>query len=321
MFQLQEVIQGAVTSLKTERRSKKTVVNYNVTFNQLINFVIEKNGTTVLSDEDFKSILTDFLAYLSDEDINNYSIATINQKRFAIKYLCKHLYSEELISKDYSLTIDRLNHNREENYTILSSEEIKKILKYLKNDIDQVPDEKKYYKIRNRFLFNLFLWTGARVSELAQLRWIDIDIGSSEIKVFGKGRKPRTVAISSILQAEISYYKDWNYKFSKDFKQWERLGTSEYVFPSLYDEEDNHISVRRIQILIKNIIEKSGIEKEITPHKMRHTFASFAIASGIDIKSLQDLLGHSSSNITHQIYIHSINRARTQEEINKISFV
>jgi len=132
------------------------------------------------------------------------------------------------------------------------------------------------------------LITGVRVSELVTIRVSDINIERRSVKVIGKGNKERVV-----------FFADWLIPL---LKRYLRQNNSEWLFPSEANP-DQHVHYVTIERTLQRIAKRAGINKHVTPHMLRHTFATLSLASGLDIREIQELLGHSSLSST-QIYTH-----------------
>lgn len=138
---------------------------------------------------------------------------------------------------------------------------------------------------RERALVDLFLSTGIRLDEMMKLKWSDINLDTKSMLVLGKGSKYRTVLFNS--EAKVSLLK---YRLV-------RPGQSEYVFVSeKYPyKEIKHTAIENI---IKRVSSRSGIAKKVSPHVLRHTFATMALAKGMPLEQLQKLLGHEKISTT-----------------------
>lgn len=187
----------------------------------------------------------------------------------------------------------------------LSGEEVVKL--YAK--LDQEADERPILGLRNRALMLLMINAGLRVSEAAQLveRQITLKDGYPvKVAVIGKGDKEREVnlnertskALRAWLEAKRLLREDENFarKVSRKPKEVMR---SEYVFPG---QKGGHLEVRTIQEKTKGLRKMFG-EKKVTPHKLRHTFATMLYGGGVDINTIRALLGHENIATT-QIYTH-----------------
>ncbi|MBP9760080.1 MAG: tyrosine-type recombinase/integrase [Candidatus Pacebacteria bacterium] len=148
--------------------------------------------------------------------------------------------------------------------------------------------------LRDKALLHMLFSTGLRVSELCALD-ADIDLTRDELSVRGKGDKVRVVFLSSEAKDAVHTWL----KKRKDME--EALFVN--IGPRHIDGGDNRLTPRSIQRIIKFYATKSGITRKVTPHTLRHSFATDLLSNGADIRSVQTLLGHASI-ITTQIYTH-----------------
>ncbi|MEM0128075.1 MAG: tyrosine-type recombinase/integrase [Thermoplasmatales archaeon] len=145
--------------------------------------------------------------------------------------------------------------------------------------------------LRERLIVKLLVYTGLRVSELCSLKFGDIDVNGKTIKVrSGKGDKDRLVVFSNEVVQDLRSYL----AYAKSSRK------SEFLFPTSRSKKISPVTVERI---IRSIVARSGIQKKITPHTFRHTFATSLLRNGADLRIIQVLLGHSSISTT-QIYTH-----------------
>ncbi len=173
---------------------------------------------------------------------------------------------------------------------VMNLDEVSKILGLIYNEY--YSENNSIYKrnstIRNIAIIELLFSTGIRVSELCNLKCTNIDFTNEQIKVFGKGNKERVIHICqksvwNILKLYNSIFKPETYFFIN------RLGKK--------------TSSQSVRLLVKKYVRLSKINKKITPHTFRHTFATLLLEENVDIKYIQNLLGHSSI-LTTQIYTH-----------------
>ncbi len=149
--------------------------------------------------------------------------------------------------------------------------------------------------LRDRAIIELLFSTGLRVSELCSLD-TDLDLSRDNFSVRGKGDKVRVVFLSEVakdaLRAYLKARKDMNEALFVNVPRSKSVKTS-----------PTRLTPRSIELLIKTYAAKAGITKKVTPHVMRHSFATDLLSNGADIRSVQQLLGHASINTT-QIYTH-----------------
>ena len=162
---------------------------------------------------------------------------------------------------------------------ILTDEEAKRLM--------GIPNKRYHTGLRNKALITLMINTGLRVSEIANLRTNSIDLKTRSLKVVnGKGHKDRNLIIP---EHTTELLKQWNKKRTP----------GEYL---LNTKEGKQLQVRYIQAMIKRYSVRAGIDKNIYPHSLRHTFATNFYRQTKDIETLRKLLGHSDISTT-QIYV------------------
>lgn len=147
-------------------------------------------------------------------------------------------------------------------------------------------------ELRDRAILELLFSTGLRVSELCALD-SDLDLSRDEFSIRGKGEKVRVVFISSAAKEALRTYL----KARKD------MGEALFVNMARGREKGERLTPRSVERIIKRYAIKAGITKKVTPHVLRHSFATDLLSNGADIRSVQQLLGHASINTT-QIYTH-----------------
>lgn len=147
-------------------------------------------------------------------------------------------------------------------------------------------------ELRDRAILELLFSTGLRVSELCSLN-SDLDLSRDSFSVRGKGEKVRVVFLSDAAKKTLSAYL----KVRKDMEE------ALFVNIPINNQERGRLTPRSIENLIKKYAVKAGITKKVTPHVLRHSFATDLLNNGADIRSVQQLLGHASINTT-QIYTH-----------------
>ena len=144
----------------------------------------------------------------------------------------------------------------------------------------------KHTKMRDKLILSVLYSTGLRVSELIEIKIQDIDFSERTIFIKGKGNKERIVLFDKDTKEEISAYLNF------------RVKKSEYLLVNNYGHP---LSARYIQMMIKKYAEKAEIKKNVTPHVLRHSYATHLLKRGVDIRIIQQLLGHSSI-LSTQIY-------------------
>ncbi|MDD3086893.1 MAG: tyrosine-type recombinase/integrase, partial [Patescibacteria group bacterium] len=150
------------------------------------------------------------------------------------------------------------------------------------------PDTKTFKGLRDRLILELLFSTGLRVSELQKLNVADLNMERGEIPVRGKGGKVRVVFLSESAKKILSEYLI-------------AIGDCEPLIVNKID--GSRLSVRSIERIVSKYAKAAGISKKVSPHTLRHTFATDLLINGADLRSVQSLLGHSNISTT-QIYTH-----------------
>jgi integrase/recombinase XerD len=188
--------------------------------------------------------------------------------------------------------------------TVMNITEINELFKVVYGRKKSLKFKRHYtYKesLRNIVVIELLFATGARVSEIANLKAENINLSTGVLKINGKGRKERVIQICN--QETLKILRDYYHFWKK------RIISSEGFF--LLNRLGNNLSEQSIRNTVKHISTDAGIQKRITPHVFRHTFATLLLEKDVDIKYIQSLLGHSSI-MTTQIYTH-VNSEKQRE--------
>ena len=166
----------------------------------------------------------------------------------------------------------------------------------LENIINSIPLDNAL-DVRNRLIIELLYATGLRVSELTSLEVNQINYSGREIKVVGKGNKERIVYFGEYCEEILKLYLR---KHRNELLNGKR---NDYL---LLNKDGDPLSSRGVELIINKIIKELALKHNVSPHTLRHTFATDLLNNGADLKSVQELLGHSSLSTT-QIYTHITN--------------
>ena len=266
--------------------SKNTALAYRTDLNTYLKFLEEKkiNYETITHLE-----ITDFLWHLQQSGSKPTSVYRMIE---SIRQFYKFLVAENFIKTDPTINLTG-NKLPEALPDILTNEEVTKLL----NSVS----ESDNLSIRNRAMLELLYATGLRVSELISLKFSNIDIEECYVKIFGKGNKERLVPFGQKAQLYLKRYL----RIRKNTK-------SEFIFLTRLNKPISRIEFWR---QLKQIALKAGIMKNITPHTLRHSFATHLLTGGADIRFVQEMLGHSSISTT-QIYTH-VSQQRLKEQHKK----
>ena len=196
--------------------------------------------------------------------------------------------AEEIINeKKIKCNIDQLDLPKKPHHlpTVLSFEEVDSLL--------EQPDLSKPAGIRDRAMLEVMYATGLRVSELLTIEKKNLSIEKKQIRIFGKGAKERYVPIST-------FALEYLIKYINEVRNESPYRNSKYIF---INKEGKPLSRQAFWQIIKNYASKAGIIENVTPHTLRHCFATHLLENGADLRSVQEMLGHSDISTT-QIYTH-----------------
>ncbi|HAB67016.1 MAG TPA: site-specific tyrosine recombinase XerD [Firmicutes bacterium] len=269
--------------LEYERKlSTNTIKSY---YNDLKSFDIFFKGNILYL------TYSDIEKYLSTLDTTN--SRTVSHNLTVIKTFYNFLIEENII--------------KENPCTLISPPKLtKKLPVYLtEEEIDKLLDIKTItpYDYRNKAMLELLYATGLRISELCNLKLNDIDINNCFVRVYGKGSKERIVPISDIaLKHLIIYLEKYRNIILKE-------KNSDYIFIS---NSLTNISRQGFFKILKKECLRSGITKNVSPHVLRHSFATHLLKHGADLRIIQELLGHEDISTT-QIYSHLVNEKLKQD--------
>ena len=184
---------------------------------------------------------------------------------------------------------------------IRSQKKKKKLPNYLTGEeIDKLLDIKliKPIDYRNKAMLEVLFATGTRISELINLKLNQIDFDECIIRVLGKGKKDRIIPIGNTALEYLSLYINEYRPFIL------KTRVSEYVF---VNKNGTKMSRQGFFKILKKLVASSGIEKEVSPHTLRHSFATYLLNNGADLRVIQELLGHENL-VTTEIYSHLSNK-------------
>jgi site-specific recombinase XerD len=272
--------------LKYEKNLSLNSINaYKKDIIQFLQFLKNKNitGTGSLSLDIFR----DFLRYI---DNYNYSNRTIVRKYSSLVNFFKFMERNDFIGFHITQFIN-VPKVRQGLYSFMSVSEIRRML----DDFKPIND----LEIRDRAIIETIYSTGARISEVESLKIKDFDFKNNEAIVTGKGRKQRFVYLNKSAVLWITKYLEIRNKLAALNKKVES-SKNDYLFLNKYG---GRLSSRSIRNIVKKYARRSAIGKNITPHSIRHSFATHLLQEGAGIREIQELLGHENVSTT-QIYSH-----------------
>ncbi len=279
---MQDIIKDFLNYLAYERHlSHNTILNYQLDLDNYFRFMKKNNlNYLTITKEEIRS----YLKYLDTLKLKNKSIA-------------RHLSSLRMFY-DYLLEKSLVTQNIFKMIKTPKCE--KKLPNYLDyEDLDTLLnafDLNKPLELRNKLIIELFYSTGIRLSELVNIKLNDFNFSDHSLKVLGKGAKERVVYFGDYVTDLYNKYLEVRHKLLKGHK-------SDYLFINNQGANLTHSGVTN---MLKMILKKISLKNNISPHSLRHTFATHMLNSGADLKSVQELLGHSSLSTT-SIYTHVSN--------------
>jgi tyrosine recombinase XerC len=274
---MDKLIEKFLRYLEIEKNSSShTILNYKI---DLLNF------EQFLQDRPLEGVdylaLRKYLAHLKENSLNN---RTVSRKLSCLRSFYKFLFREGLIKNSPALMLS--SPKQEKNLPqFLTEEEVVKLI--------EAPASDSVLGLRDRALFETLYSTGMRVSELVSLNTDSIDFIGSTVKVLGKGKKERLLPIGERALEAINSYLSQRKKQTKK-------GQINDLF---LNKNNTRLSDRGVRKVIHKYITKLSLKSGVSPHTLRHSFATHLLNRGADLRSVQELLGHANLSTT-QIYTH-----------------
>lgn len=264
----------------TKNLSEKTVIAYQSDLSDFCRFISNRD----IADETIIS----YVQYLNQKGLKG---STIHRKLIVLKMLFDYLYQNHYIRQNHFIT-HKFKFKKERKLPkTMTVKEVSSLLQYLAAQKEQASTTFAKWKcIRNLALIDTIASTGIRVAEASSISIHDIAMSERVILIHGKGRKQRLIYIScpqtwDNLMKWIKIRKECN-------------PVTDKLFLNRYGEQ---ISIHGIEYIFNSVRDSCGINPHATPHYLRHTFATNLLANGADLRSVQEILGHSSVSTT-EIY-------------------
>jgi len=239
--------------------------------------------------------ITRYLEYLSCE--KNLSSRSIERHLTTLRGFYKYLVKAKIINNDITKNIDNLKIGKHLP-NVLTTDEIDKLM-----DITlETP-----FDYRTKAMLELMYGSGLRVSELVNLTLNDFDFYNDTILINGKGNKQRIVPIGEYAKEYLEKYLDVRNELIK-----KKNGNPDKLF---LNNHGKPITRNGFNFILTNLLKEKGIKKEVTPHTLRHSFATHMLDNGADLRTIQELLGHSDI-VTTRIYTH-IAKKQIKENYDK----
>lgn len=288
IMQFADAIISFLESYQIQNFSPFTLKGYSGDLRNFLRFAQDIKGEAVLTDDIALSDLHSFRIKQLREGIQ---INTINHKLAAIRSFAVFCEKNEIPFIDPR----KIDFGKKEvkPIVVLDQQELSRLL--------HAADISKIGGLRDRAIFELLACSGIRVGELLAIDKTDLDFTQNQFQVIGKGRKRRTCFFT---MRTAVWLRLWIQKRKDRFPALFTSLAGNYSREGIV-EDLGRLSAVAVQAMIRKYAEKAGLRKQVTTHTFRHTWATSLLQSGCDIRSLQELLGHSSL-ITTQVYLHLV---------------
>lgn len=284
-LKLQELDDFIFRISQQRRYSQYTVRNYR---QAIVDWIIWLKQTGYSSGNFKRADKRTARAYVAELS-GKYSHSTIHNRVSAIRSFYKFLIqTQEMDSDPFSLV--KLPKLKKDLPIFLTESAMPSLLSAPRNTVENEKSDATD-AIRNALCIELLYGAGLRVSELCNMKWRDIEFATNTARILGKGSKVRFCPFGEKAGEVLRTWRD-EFASSKDFDaNVITLKDGKPIYP------------RYVQRMIKKYLVQAGLPTNITPHKLRHSFATHLVNNGIDLRSLQEMLGHASLSTT-QIYTH-----------------
>ncbi len=305
-------------------RSPNTIKSYNTDLDQFWFFLNKHQLSEIQIDDLTYPLISQFF----HEHTSHLAISSQKRKRTVLKRFLKFCYQKKLCNtKVWELVDVVYQKNSQGPKEVLSSDEIQKIFEILNQDIERkiqdlnqnfAPTQRELHQLyvlfRNRLLIYILLFTGCRAYEAVSIQKGNVKLTTNTLGIIAKGNKYNEVPIH--VQLKYAFFE-----YENGIQLLQQAGyqciDSPWLFPSIKNPQ-NHISTRTLYDFMLEL--STHLHRKIHAHLFRHTFASYSIASGMNIRTLASIISHANPSITLSIYTHEINAKQKQEEIQKLVF-
>ena len=260
--------------LKFERGlSDNTCQSYSVDLNEFASFLAEKEieNTENITESDIES----FIISLSKK---GFAKSTIHRRVAAVRGFAKYLLKEKIIENNIVKNIKNP----------LAQNHLPKACNIIDVEALLNAPTNEGFELRDKAMLELLYGCGLRVSELIKVKIVDLDMTNKIIRVFGKGSKERYVPCG-----EIAIF--WISKYINELRGSLNTQKSEYLFLTKFGKPMTRMMFWK---LIKKYCKRAGLDENISPHTLRHSFATHLLAGGADLRAIQEMLGHASIGTT-----------------------
>lgn len=298
MTTLEKLKREFLEHIEIERgNSLKTVKNYDYYLSRFFNFANISNPEEITDDK-----IREYRLFLNrqpgvkikGQQVSSLKKNTQNYHLIALRSFLKYLTKREIVSlAPEKIELAKV---KDRSIDLITPEELGRLLDapFKLLEVDKKANREKI--LRDKAILELFFSTGLRLSELCSLNR-DLDLSKDEFSIRGKGEKVRIVFLSSSAKKAIEEY----------LKERKDMNEPLFIQYSSNKTEEGRLTPRSIERIVKQYAVVAGISKKVTPHIIRHSFATDLLSNGADIRSVQIMLGHSDISTT-QIYTHITNK-------------
>ena len=280
---MNKLVDEFIEYLKIQKNySDFTLINYRKDLEEYIDFLKIENYK--YNDIDYKKC-TKYLLFLDEKKLKK---SSVSRRLSSLRTFYKFLVLNNYVNSNPFLLVSSPKKEKR----------IPKFINYIGiEEIFNIPNMKTKEGQRERVILEVLYGSGVRVSELVNIKIKDMDFNNKTILIFGKGSKERIVSFGEPALDSINTY------LKEGRKEYLGNKTSEYLIVGMNEEK---LTTRRIEQIVGELINKTSIKMNITPHMFRHTFATHLLDQGCDLIAVQELLGHESLSST-EIYTHISN--------------
>ena len=252
---------------------------------------IGRGTLTAIVCEADADVVRGFLNHLGEQ---NYSPATMARKIATLRSFYKWAHRRGLAATN-PMTLIRTPRQGKRLPKAITVEQVERLL--------SAPTDADTLGRRDRAMLETIYSTGIRVSEVVGLNFEDLDVESEALRVFGKGRRERMVPLGSHALRAIQSYLDMLAGDPRFSDAWQRRMTPGAKVPLFINKHGGRLSSRSVRRKLDKYLREAGLDPSISPHTLRHSFATHLLDNGADLRSVQELLGHQSLSTT-QVYTH-----------------